>query len=89
MIELCNLKQKDRYHFEVKWSDNQMQVFRLSEIQRRCPCIRCEQRQKKEINPEVMAIKLVRVGNYGLKIQFTEGCSQGIYPYALLREIGL
>ena len=88
MIELCSLKQKDRYHFEIKWSNDLVQRFRLSELQERCPCVRCEQ-VKRDVNPDVMAMKLSKVGNYGLKIQFTEGCSKGIYPFELLREIGI
>ena len=87
MIELSSLTQKDRCHFEIKWSDDLVQQFRLSNLQKRCPCARCEQR-KPEINVDVMAVKLTKVGNYALKIQFTEGCSKGIYPFELLREIG-
>ena len=87
MIELLSLTQKDRYHFEIKWSNDLVQQFRLSDLQERCPCARCEQ-VKREVNVDVMAVKLTKVGNYGLKIQFTEGCSKGIYPFELLREIG-
>ncbi|CCB88388.1 DUF971 domain-containing protein [Simkania negevensis] len=87
MIELCKLTQNDRYQFEIQWSDDLVQRFRLSDLQERCPCARCEQ-GKRDVNPAVMAMKLTKVGNYALKIQFTEGCSKGIYPFELLREIG-
>lgn len=87
MIELYKLTQKDRHEFEIQWSDDLVQRFRLSDLQERCPCARCEL-VKRDMNPDVMAMKLTKVGNYALKIQFTEGCSNGIYPFELLREIG-
>ena len=89
MIAIHELIQKDRCHFEIKWSDEKVQLFKLSDIQRVCPCASCKEREKKVINPDVSAIKLMQVGAYAIKIKFTEGCSQGIYPFTLLRKIEL
>ena len=37
---------------------------------------------------EVEALQIVNVGRYALKIDFTKGCSRGIYPFSLLRSLG-
>lgn len=89
MIELDSFIQKGSTHLEMKWSDGFVQVLCLSDIQKMCPCAFCQQTQGKKINPKVTAAWIHSVGNYGLQIKFTEGCSKGIYPYSLLREIGI
>lgn len=82
------LAQKDRYHFEIEWLDGKVQCFRLSDVQQHCPCACCVEKETLTLNRDVMAHQIKRVGAYALQIQFTTGCSNGIYPFTLLREIG-
>ncbi len=58
-------------------------VFLPSELQIRCPCARCAGQGKSELNVKIVALQ--KVGRYALKIQFTSGCSQGIYSVELLQ----
>lgn len=84
--------QKDNHVFSIEWSDGAIQDFRLSDLQRKCPCAGCrdETTGKQLLDPrtvpdDVRAIAIRSVGRYGLRIQFTSGCSMGIYCFDQIR----
>lgn len=87
--------QEDAHHFRVEWEDGYIQRFKLSELQKNCPCASCmdEFTGKKLVDPHsidenVKAIRLTNVGRYGLRVKFTSGCSTGIYSFNMLRQWG-
>lgn len=82
---LQKLYQVDQYHFEIIWLDGKLQRYRLSSLQKRCPCSKCLKGNKVEEN--VLAKKIKSVGNYAIAIEFTSGCSRGIYPLTLLKTM--
>ena len=55
------------------------------EIQKLCPCISCEGKKSSREQIEIQILELVRIGNFGWKIVFSDGCSQGIYSEELLK----
>jgi len=75
-------EQIDSYTFALTRPDAERMVFRLSDIQKRCPCAGCV--DGKPVNSEVKATGIQQVGHYGLKIDFTSGCSSGIYSFESL-----
>lgn len=84
--------QKDNHVFSIEWNDGAIQDFRLSDLQRKCPCARCvdETTGKQLLDPatvpdDVRAIAIRSVGRYGLRIHFASGCSMGIYCFDQLR----
>lgn len=86
--------QKDGHHFRIEWEDGYVQNFRLSDLQRNCPCAGCmdEFTGKKLLDPNsvdenVKAVRLSNVGRYGLRIKFSKGCSNGIYSFNMLRQL--
>lgn len=86
--------QKNNHIFSIKWSDGVIQDFRLSDLQKNCPCAHCtdEMTGKRLLNPQtvsydVRAVVIRSVGRYGLRIQFTSGCSTGIYSFDRLRNL--
>lgn len=86
--------QKDNYTFSIQWNDELIQDFRLCDLQRNCPCAHCtdEMTGKSLIDPKtipdhVKAIVIRSIGRYGLRIQFTSGCSTGIYSFDRLRKM--
>lgn len=88
------IKQKDNYTFSIIWNDGKEQCFRLSTLQRLCPCAQCcdEQTGQRLNNPvgikdDVRAFHIRNVGRYALKIYFTSGCSTGIYSFDFLRRL--
>lgn len=87
VVLIRELTQLSNYDFQIVWNDGKKSCFRLSDLQKKCPCSRCQ--EKKEIlitNPDVRARKISSVGNYALRIDFTEGCNRGIFTFHFLRN---
>lgn len=86
--------QKNNFTFSIVWNDGITQDFKLSDLQRHCPCANCTDEltgqltiDPKNISEDVRAIVIKSVGRYGLRIQFTSGCSTGIYSFDRLRRM--
>lgn len=86
--------QKDKYTFTIEWSNGKISDFRLSELQQKCPCASCRDLEtgKRRDNiqaadPNVTAKKILGVGRYALKIEFSSGCTHGIYTFNYLYEL--
>ncbi len=73
-----SIQQIDESRFKIIWIDKKEGVFHLADLQRACPCSRCETKTR-TVDPEISAIKIESVGSYALRIDFTSGCSKGIY----------
>lgn len=85
------IAQRDNQTLTIEWSDGLTGHYRLSDLQRCCPCAACvdEQtgaRRPRDVHPDVRAVRVTNVGRYALRVQFTSGCSTGIYDFALLRK---
>ncbi|MBX9923943.1 MAG: DUF971 domain-containing protein [Rhabdochlamydiaceae bacterium] len=79
--------QLTNYDFQIVWSDGVVSSFRLSDLQKKCPCARCqEQKEDRKLELDVRARKISSVGNYALRIDFTEGCNRGIFTFHFLRN---
>ncbi len=85
--------QKDNYTFSIQWNDELVQDFRLCDLQRNCPCAQCHDemsgqllKDPSKVPQDLKAIVIRSMGRYGLRIQFTSGCSMGIYPFDRLRK---
>ncbi|MCI0382681.1 MAG: P-loop NTPase [Chlamydiae bacterium] len=77
--------QNGLHSFIIIWHDGSVHEFSLTEVQKNCPCMRCQ--KQKKVDPFVTAIWIKNMGIYALKIAFTSGCSNGVYSFALLRSI--
>jgi len=86
--------QKSNTEFSIEWSDGTVMDYRLSDLQKKCPCAACvdENSGKRLVNEnsikeDVRAIRILSVGRYALRVQFTSGCSNGIFDFKLLRNL--
>lgn len=93
-LALKKIWQIDQCHLGLLWTDGIQQSLRLSDVQKHCPCAGCVDEitgLRKEgdlrIDKNVEAIVIRNVGRYALSIQFTSGCSTGIYHFQQLRDI--
>lgn len=93
LIEVEKIKQKDKHTFTVEWNDGLHFDFRLSRLQRRCPCAGCHDEatgksliDENKIPDDLGATSIEAVGQYALRIQFNSGCSKGIYSFDFLRQ---
>lgn len=92
-IYVKEIYQKNNHTFSILWSDGSLADYRLSDLQRRCPCAGCVDEvtglrlsHAKPVDNDVKAITIKNVGRYALKIQFSEGCSTGIYSFDMLHN---
>lgn len=86
--------QKDNYTFSIQWNDGCVQDFRLCDLQRNCPCAQCSDEKTGQfrkdpayVPSDLRAVMIRSMGRYGLRIQFTSGCSMGIYSFETLRKM--
>lgn len=93
-VYVRRLFQRDNHTFTIEWSDGKAGDYRLSELQKRCPCAGCIDEitgkrlvDIRKINEDVRAVRIVSVGRYALRVQFSEGCSTGIYSFDMLRNM--
>ena len=87
------IRQKDNCVFIIDWTDGISNEYKLNALQEKCPCAKCYDPSTgkqfcsdEQLDPNVRAIHIRSVGRYALRVQFTSGCSRGIYSYALLRS---
>ncbi len=93
-ILIRRIAQLDNHRFVVEWNDGKVGTYSLSELQRHCPCAGCvdEKSGRRVVDPaaveDTVRCKTIRnVGRYALRIQFTSGCSNGIYGFDMLRQL--
>ncbi len=82
------LKQVDNYSFTINWADERKDLFKLSFLQKNCPCSLCMGRQI-NVEEEVKAVRILSVGSYALRIEFSSGCSKGIFTFSFLKSLSL
>lgn len=89
IVLIKELYQINNHAFSVLWSDEKKSTFYLSDLQKNCPCARCQGSLREDFlnEKEVRAVKISSVGNYALRIDFTEGCSRGIFTFSFLRKL--
>lgn len=74
---------------KVEWRDGFVHVYKGEEIQMYCPCVLCKETVHKDKHESVTIKQITPIGKYGLKLQFSSGCSRGIYPFSMLRKLCL
>jgi len=94
-----NLKRDEK--LEVVWDEGQVSVFSLPYLRSKCPCatckeIRAEQGLKKKTSLTILQGNFDRplrvesaemVGNYALRIDWSDQHSSGIYSFDYLAEL--
>jgi DUF971 family protein len=84
------IHQKDNHTLTIDWSDGVSRDYRLSDLQRKCPCAGCNEEsggKTPEVREDVKGVRVHNIGRYALRIQYTSGCSAGIYSFAMLRNL--
>ena len=85
----------------IQWADGRTCVYSISLLRTMCPCAQCKtvrqdnapkKRSSLSILPGNFAEQLIAtsaelVGNYALRIDWSDGHTSGIYSFDYLREI--
>lgn len=85
--------QVNNHMFAIEWKDGITKQYILSDLQKACPCANCVDEvtgqrllNKQPVAEDVRAINITNVGSYALRIQFSSGCSKGLFELSKLRE---
>ena len=62
-------------------------LFTLADLQKECPCKACQDEAIEPLLKDVEATKIAFVGNYAIRLDYTSGCSKGIYAFSLLKQL--
>jgi len=83
----------------LAWSDGQESFITLKDLRKACPCANCQgepDAMGRVFKPNVMYVGhsyqakgMQLVGGYALQINWADGHRSGIYPFDLLRSLGL
>jgi ATP-binding protein involved in chromosome partitioning len=80
----------------IAWSDGREARYDVRELRLQCPCATCRDEMTGErildparVPEDVRPVHLQSVGNYGLKIRWSDGHDTGIYSYDRLRGLGV
>jgi DUF971 family protein len=94
-----NLKRDEK--LEILWADGAVSVYPLALLRRMCPCAACRRirdeqaRNKTRLRviqgtpaDQPLAVRSAEmVGNYALRLTWSDGHDSGIYSFTWLREI--
>lgn len=85
---------------EIQWSDGEVAHYSLSKLRAGCPCAMCKEAREKPAQPKsrltvlpgnyskpMHIAKAQLVGNYALKIEWSDSHDSGIYSFAYLRTL--
>src|SRR3954470_15716130 len=99
-IRPTRLDLKRDKQLEIDWQDGRKSVYPLSLLRSMCPCATCkeqreEQAQKKSrlnilpgnYSAPLTALHAELVGNYALRIDWSDNHRSGIYSFRYLRDI--
>jgi DUF971 family protein len=82
---------------QITWSDNHRSEYSLRWVRANCPCATCrEERRTAALDtdmlkltsgplPSIQVARAELVGNYALQLEWTDGHTNGIYAFSVLR----
>jgi DUF971 family protein len=78
---------------EIGWADGATSRLPHRLLRMQCRCAACEQQRRHGAGPpdagaELRLVRIDAVGGHGLNLAFSDGHDRGIYPWALLRQLG-
>jgi DUF971 family protein len=85
---------------EIQWQDGKTSVYSISLLRSKCPCAQCKTiRQEQDLKKPLLqilpgnysaplsAISAELIGNYAIKIEWSDNHGSGIYSFQYLREM--
>ncbi|MCP3920510.1 MAG: DUF971 domain-containing protein [bacterium] len=92
-ITPTRIGRRDPSRIVLDWADGSSTTYTAAELRRLCTCAHCvhELTGKALLDPASVPDDLIQndlrlVGSYAIAVQFADGHSTGIYPFAFLRK---
>ncbi len=97
-VEPVRIAMKKSESLDIDWSDGRKSHFDLRFLRRMCPCAGCQGERdllgrtllpvvRTTYDGPITALSAELVGNYALRIIWSDHHSTGIYSYTYLREL--
>lgn len=94
MLRPTTLKKLDARTLGITWEDGHESLYDTTRLREACACARCQDEWtgEKKIIPgtlpkTIVPVTIDSVGQYGLKILWSDGHATGIYTYEFLRKL--
>ena len=78
----------------IEWQDSHRSLYTFPYLRRKCRCAACvdewtgrEKLLPEKISETIRILETLPVGNYGIRFQWSDGHSTGIYAFEYLRSI--
>ena len=91
---------KKDHGIEIHWADGKVATYSLSLLRTACPCALCKEAREKSAQPKSRLTVLPGnysnpmhiaqaqlIGNYALKIEWSDNHDSGIYSFTYLRSL--
>lgn len=92
--EIPEVRKIDEQTLGITWADGHQSIFNATFLREHCTCAQCQDEWTGErkllpgqLPAAVSPVTIDPVGQYGLKIKWSDGHSTGIYTYEYLREL--
>lgn len=79
----------------ITWADGHRSVYDVRTLRLACACAQCvdewsgeERLDEASIPADVKPVSIRPVGRYAVQIDWSDGHTTGIYPFARLRQLG-
>jgi DUF971 family protein len=93
-----NIHLKKSESLTISWADGSQSMYPLQFLRKNCPCAGCRGERDllgRQLMPIVSTVHdgpitatgAELVGNYALRIEWSDGHSSGIYSFSFLREL--
>lgn len=90
-----NIRQAGADKLAITWSDGAESALSVRALRLACRCAHCvdewtgaEMLEPDSVPAEVHPLQIAPVGRYGIRIEWSDGHSAGIYSFRRLRELG-
>ncbi len=90
-----SIRQANARELAITWADGHESVYDVRELRLACACATCvdewsgeERLDPTSVPEEVHPLRIRPVGRYAIQIDWSDGHTTGIYPFARLRELG-
>jgi ATP-binding protein involved in chromosome partitioning len=94
-VQPTDIRQAGADKLAITWSDGAQSELAVRTLRLACRCAHCvdewtgaERLEPDSVPEDVRPVQIAPVGRYGIRIEWSDGHSAGIYSFRRLRELG-
>lgn len=94
-VTATEIRQAGPDRLAIRWSDGAAREYPVRELRLACACAHCIDEwtgaailDPTSVPEDVRPVQIAPVGRYGIRIDWSDGHTAGIYSFRRLRELG-